>query len=120
MSNTNLDVKSIITGIATAALVSVGSMVWFLGGIENRVVSLERQSTDTDTLLEKVNVIGQQVAVMGNDINYVKENMKDLNVNSNVLANDVRDLRVTVKTMQQMQAVDQVANSKGRTQDGGQ
>lgn len=97
---TNIDVKSILTGVITSILVSAGTFVWFMGSLDNRVKNLEDGTNKVDIVIDKMNVLSQNIAVLSTDVNYVKENMKDLKANSTILGNDVRDLRNKVETMQ--------------------
>lgn len=95
-----IDVRTILTGVITAALVSVSSFLWMMGGVENRVNVLEREGSKVDQILLKVNELGEKVAVMSNDMGYVKQNVSELKLNSTSLGDDVRNLRVTVADIQ--------------------
>lgn len=95
-----IDMKSILTGVLTSALVSAATFAWFMGGLDNRVKNLEGSSTKIDVLVDKVNAISQNIAVLTTDVSYVKDNVKDLKANSTTLGNDVRDLRTTVNMIQ--------------------
>lgn len=95
-----IDVRNILAGVITAAIVSAGSFVWFLGGVENRVSNLEKDSGKVDQILTNLGSLKEQVAVMNTDITYVKENVRDLKVNSTILSDDVRKLRNDVSDIQ--------------------
>lgn len=97
---TTIDIKTILTGVVTAALISTGSFVWFMGGIENRIGVLEKDSSKVDQILMTVNTMKEQMAVMNTDITYVKENLRDLKTNSNSLNEDVRNLRTSISDLQ--------------------
>jgi len=95
-----IDYKSILTGILTSAIVSGATFAWFMGGLDNRVKNLESSSNKIDIVVDKVNLIGNQMAVLSTDLTYVKENMRDLKANSTTLGNDVSQLRQQVNSMQ--------------------
>lgn len=95
-----LDVKAILTAAIASLLVSTATFVWFMGGLENRVNVLEKDSGKVDQILVKVSDLSEKFAVMNNDITYVKQNVNDLKLNSNSLSDDVRTLRITVSDMQ--------------------
>lgn len=88
------DWKSIITGVMTAAFVSLGSTVWFIGGIDNRVDHLEKSAGRIESVDDKLNLLSQQMASMSTDLNYIKENINSLNRNSQALSGDVRELKI--------------------------
>lgn len=102
---TVIDIRNILAGIITAAVVSAGSFVWFIGGLENRVSVIEKDSGKVDQILIKVNELSEKVAIMNTDITYVKENMRDLKVNSTTLSEDVRTLKNTVSEVQRERGV---------------
>lgn len=99
-ANNVFDLKSIISGVLTAAIVSVASFVWMMGKVENRVDVLERDSTKVDLILNKVNDMSEKIAVLNTDVNYVKQNVAELKLNSSSLSDDVRTLRITVSDLQ--------------------
>lgn len=99
-ANNIIDLKSIITGVITAALVSTASFVWMMGKIETRVEGLERDSTKVDLILTKVSDMSEKIAVLNTDVNYVKQNVAELKLNSSSLSDDVRTLRITVSDLQ--------------------
>lgn len=99
-NNTMFDLKGVITGVLTAALVSVASFVWMMGKFENRVDVLERDSVKVDQILTKVTDLSEKVAVINTDVNYVKQNVAELKLNSSSLSDDVRTLRITVSDLQ--------------------
>lgn len=99
-TNNAIDIKSILTGVITASLVSIASFVWMMGKFENRVDVLERDSTKVDQILVKVTDLSEKVAVMNTDVNYVKQNVSELKINSSSLSDDVRTLRITVSDLQ--------------------
>lgn len=99
-TNNVIDLKSIITGVITASLVSIASFVWMMGKFENRVDVLERDSNKVDQILVKVTDLSEKVAVMNTDVNYVKQNVAELKINSSSLSDDVRTLRITVSDLQ--------------------
>lgn len=99
-NNSYFDVKGILTAAVASLLVSTATFVWFMGGLENRVNVLEKDSGKVDQILIKVNDLSEKFAVMNNDISYVKQNMTDLKLNSSSLSDDVRTLRLTVTDMQ--------------------
>lgn len=103
-TNNLIDVKAILTGVLTAAIVSVGSVVWMMGKFENRLDVVERDSNKVDQILTKVNDMSEKIAVLNTDVNYVKQNVAELKLNSSSLSDDVRTLRITVAELQ---------NSKG-------
>ncbi|ANM47217.1 hypothetical protein FDI76_gp178 [Serratia phage vB_Sru_IME250] len=94
------DVKGILTAAIASLLVSTATFVWFMGGLENRVNVLEKDSGKVDQILIKVNDLSEKFAVMNNDISYVKQNMTELKLNSSSLSDDVRTLRLTVSDLQ--------------------
>lgn len=95
-----IDYKAVLTSVLASAIVSGATFAWFMGGLDNRVKNLEGSSTKIDVLVDKVNAISQNLAVLTTDISYVKDNVKDLKANSTTLGNDVRDLRQTVNMIQ--------------------
>ncbi|WPJ72059.1 hypothetical protein DEEACLCL_00034 [Salmonella phage CRW-SP2] len=95
-----IDIKNILAGVITAALISAGSFVWFMGAFENRVANLEKDSDKVDKILTTVSTLSEKMAVMNTDLTYVKENMRDLKVNSSILSDDVRKLRSDVAEVQ--------------------
>ncbi len=100
-----IDVRNILAGVITAALISAGSFVWFMGSFENRVATLEKDSDKVDQILSTVNTLKENMAVMNTDLNYVKENIRDLKVNSSILSDDVRKLRSDVADVQRDKGV---------------
>ncbi|WPH64564.1 hypothetical protein [Escherichia phage YX22] len=99
-TDTMIDVKAILTGVLTATIVSVGSVVWMMGKFENRLDVVERDSNKVDLILTKVNDMNEKIAVLNTDVNYVKQNVAELKLNSNSLSDDVRTLRITVADIQ--------------------
>ena len=99
-TDTVIDVKAILTGVLTATIVSVGSVVWMMGKFENRLDVVERDSNKADLILTKVNDMNEKIAVLNTDVNYVKQNVAELKLNSNSLSDDVRTLRITVADIQ--------------------
>lgn len=99
-TDTVIDVKAILTGVLTATIVSVGSVVWMMGKFENRLDVVERDSNKVDLILAKVNDMNEKIAVLNTDVNYVKQNVAELKLNSNSLSDDVRTLRITVADIQ--------------------
>ncbi|HIC4115755.1 TPA: hypothetical protein ACW4JH_000178 [Salmonella enterica] len=99
-TDTVIDVKAILTGVLTATIVSVGSVVWMMGKFENRLDVVERDSNKVDLILTKVNDMNEKIAVLNTDVNYVKQNVAELKLNSNSLSDDVRTLRITVADIQ--------------------
>lgn len=104
--NNNLfDVKQILTAAVASLMVSTATFVWFMGGLENRVNVLEKDSGKVDQILIKVNDLSEKFAVMNNDISYVKQNMAELKLNSSSLSDDVRTLRLTVSDLQRKENI---------------
>lgn len=99
-TDTVIDVKAILTGVLTATIVSVGSVVWMMGKFENRLDVVERDSNKVDLILTKVNDMNEKIAVLNTDVNYVKQNVAELKLNSNSLSDDVHTLRITVADIQ--------------------
>lgn len=99
-TDTVIDVKAILTGVLTATIVSVGSVVWMMGKFENRLDVVERDSNKVNLILTKVNDMNEKIAVLNTDVNYVKQNVAELKLNSNSLSDDVRTLRITVADIQ--------------------
>lgn len=99
-TDTVIDVKAILTGVLTATIVSVGSVVWMMGKFENRLDVVERDSNKVDLILTKVNDMNEKIAVLNTDVNYVKQNVAELKLNSNSPSDDVRTLRITVADIQ--------------------
>lgn len=99
-TDTVIDVKAILTGVLTATIVSVGSVVWMMGKFENRLDVVERDSNKVDLILTKVNDMNEKIAVLNTDVNHVKQNVAELKLNSNSLSDDVRTLRITVADIQ--------------------
>lgn len=100
-----IDIRNILAGVITAALISAGSFVWFMGAFENRVANLEKDSDKVDKILNTVNTLSEKMAVMNTDLTYVKENMRDLKINSSILSEDVRKLRSDVADVQKERGV---------------
>ena len=99
-NNSLFNVKEILTAAVASLLVSSATFVWVMGGLENRVNVLEKDSGKVDQILIKVNDLSERMAVMNNDISYVKQNMTELKLNSSSLSDDVRTLRLTVSDLQ--------------------